>query len=93
MIQEKYSRYRLIDYFDVWGNEKDGYEVNNQCILFDDLHMSQDITDQEILDYLKSIGYLNTAEIEKFYIISDCDYIELFQADNMYPLCRLELVD
>ena len=29
--------YTLINYFDVWGNAADGFEVNNQCIECDDL--------------------------------------------------------
>ncbi|MBS5368967.1 MAG: hypothetical protein KHY19_05845 [Coprobacillus cateniformis] len=45
------NRYKLVDYFDVWGNEEEGWEVNDLCTIFDDLYMEDDITDEDIIDY------------------------------------------
>ena len=33
-------KYDLVDYFDVWGNEEDGFEVNNLAIVENDLLVS-----------------------------------------------------
>lgn len=93
MVQEKYNRYRLIDYFDVLGNAKDGYEVNNLCCVFDDLYLSNDCTDKEILNYLKEIGYLSTSDMRKIRLVNYCDFMEIEQIKGNYPIGRLELVD
>lgn len=96
MVQEKYNRYRLIDYFDVLGNAKDGYDVNDLCVEFDDLYISKDMTEKEILNYLKDIGFLNTSDRRKLYII---DYsgsgsmLEIYGKKGNYPIGRLERVD
>ena len=85
------NTWSLVDYFDVWGNPEDGWEVNNLSIEFDDLYLDPDITDEEIVDYLKSIGYFNKdvtmADLE---IEDSGDMIEFFKADDMMPLCRLQ---
>lgn len=44
--------YSLISYSDVWGNKSSGYEINNQCVEFDDWFIADDCTDKEIVDYL-----------------------------------------
>lgn len=78
----------LINYFDVWGNAKDGYEVNNQCIEFADLVIADDATDKDILNYLKEIGFLTTSDMRKLMIENLGDYIEISKKDR-YPICGL----
>lgn len=81
----------LIDYFDVWGNEEDGWEVNDQSIEFDDLYLDPYITEEELVEYLKSIGYFaSNVTMTDLEIENGGDYIEFFQASNMMPLCRLD---
>lgn len=87
-----YTRYRLIDYFDVWGNEKDGYEVNNLCVAYDDLYISDDSTHKEILQYLQKTGFLNTSDMRKVYIDDQGEMLEIYQRKNNYPIGRLEKV-
>ena len=83
--------YSLINYFDVWGNEEDGYEVNNLCVEFDDLHIAQEASDDEIIDYLAAIGFLSSNDYNNYIVeSSDDDFIEIFASENMYPICRLE---
>ena len=52
------NTYSIIDYFDVWGNETDGWQVNNQCVVCDDLHIEEDASDDEIVGYMVSAGFL-----------------------------------
>ena len=83
-------KYRLINYFDVWGNEKDGYEVNNLCTEADDLWIDDDSTLKEIAKFLVQIGFLVTSDMRKLYFEDDGTYIEIYQRKGMYPLGRLE---
>ena len=81
----------LVDYFDVWGNEVDGWEVNNSSIEFDDLYIDPTSSNEEIVDYLKSIGYFApTVTLDQLTIEDGGDYIEFFQASDGMPLCRLD---
>lgn len=90
------GKWRLIDYFDVWGNAEDGYEVNNQSIEFEDLIITDDATDQDIFNYLKDvIGYFGPeAKFEDMSFDGDDMFIEISTTHNgaWYPLCRLERV-
>ena len=82
------DKYRLIDYFDVWGDAETGFEVNNLCEVFNDLCIVEDTSNTEILDYLVSIGYLSTAE---GIILVDCfPFLEIERECDGYPLGRLE---
>lgn len=83
-------KYRLVNYFDVWGNEKDGYEVNNLCTEADDLWIDDDSTLKEIAKFLVQIGFLVTSDMRKLYLEDDGTYIEIYQRKGMYPLGRLE---
>ena len=88
-----YSDYQLVDYFDVWGNPEDGFEVNNLARL-DIITISDDSTDREIFDYLKnSVGYFNpNVKFRDVEIWNDGDMIEFSNAETGEPLCRLERV-
>ena len=88
-----YDKYRLVDYFDVWGNEEDGFEVNNLAVIEDDITISDDATEQDILDLLYNMEYLNTKDPSKINVeMFDPDMIELFDAKTECPICRLERV-
>lgn len=90
---DSYNKYKLVDYFDVWGNLEDGYEVNNLAVVADDIVLSDDVTDQEILDFLENMGYLTTNDLNKIEVISwDSDFIELFEIETGCPICRLERI-
>lgn len=82
----------LIDYFDVWGNEEDGWEVNDQAVVEEKIWISDDITEEELFNYLKdTVGYFNRntkfsdVEIQWY----DPDFIEIFQAKDGCPVCSL----
>lgn len=82
----------LIDYFDVWGNEEDGWEVNDQSVVEEKIWISDDTTEEELFNYLKdTVGYFNKntkfsdVEIQWY----DPDFIEIFQASDGCPVCSL----
>lgn len=89
------DKYKLIDYFDVWFNEEEGYWVNDLCTYTEGITITDDASDEEIFDYLKNtLGYERIQGIEFKDVSFDGDefIIELTTTVNgyMYPLCRLE---
>lgn len=83
----------LVDYFDVWGNEEDGWEVNDVSIVERDIWISDDTTEEELFNFLKdSVGYFNKdVKFSDVEIIWDSpEFIEFFDASNGYPLGRLQ---
>jgi hypothetical protein len=87
-----YSKWQLIDYFDVWGNAKDGWDVNNMCVVGDEITISDYATDKEILNYLVTIGYLTTSDMRQIVIEDLCDFIEIYQRKSMKPLYSLRRI-
>ena len=83
------NTYTLINYFDVWGNEVDGYEVNNQCVEAEDIVIADDATDADIINYLQLAGYLNTNDASLFEVEDNGDFIEIFAKETMMPLYSL----
>ena len=84
-------KYKLIDYYDVLGNEKDGYEVNNLNTVVTGIEITDDATDTDIINYLKSINFLSEkATTETVELDGDNFYIELTEKETGYPLGRLE---
>ena len=84
------ATYTLINYFDVWGNEEDGYEVNNQCIEVEDVVIADDATDQDIIDYLFNNEYLRDDDVSLYEIEYGCgDFIEIYVKETMMPLYSL----
>ena len=88
----KNNTIELLNYFDVWGNEIDGWTVNNQTRhLFEvDLHLSE-MSDRYILDWLIEIGFLKcTVQLSDLEIrCEDSRFVEIFEARNSYPLCAI----
>lgn len=91
--EPKVNRYKLIDYFDVWGNVKDGWEVNNLCEIKDDIILAEDTTDEEIIDFLIMINYLESEAKGQVHLESqDNEMIEIVQTKDDYPIGRLEMI-
>lgn len=85
-------KYRLINYFDVWGNETDGWEVNDLCEE-GMISLPDDFTDSDIIKALKGINFLNDkANTETVSVMSDPDMIEFFETATNMPIGRLELI-
>ena len=86
------STWSLIDYTDVWENEEEGeFIVNDQTVLFDDLVITDDASDQDILKYLCDIHYLVTDDEELVHLEDYGDgMIEIVDTEIGYPLGRLQ---
>lgn len=84
---------KLINYFDVWGNKKDGWEVNNLCEETT-FKLHEESTNKEVLQALKSVGFLkNTTRINQVDINDLNDFgWEVTQRKDNKPICRLEIV-
>lgn len=90
------KQYKIVDYFDVWGNKEDGWQVNNLCSLdeFGLITITEDATDEDIIDYLIHINYLGRDAKGKVIIESNDDMcIELVAVFDDRPLGRLEAVE
>lgn len=84
------NNYTLIDYFDVWGNQSDGWEVNDQMPISRNMEIPEDAEDAEILSLLKNSGYLTTDDGAQVGIEEYGDgIIEIFEAERHFPLGRL----
>ena len=83
--------YKLIDYFDVLGNEEDGWEVNNLCTRETGLVIAEDVTDEELINFLIKINYLgeNCSTENVMVEWMDETICELTQRYNQMPLGRL----
>lgn len=91
-IKSVAARFKLINYFDVWGNAKDGWEINNQCVEFDDLYITDDCSKKEILDYLKNNGYLTTSDMRRLEVVDYGEVIEINERKGGKPLYGLQIV-
>ena len=91
--EPKVNHYKLIDYFDVWGNEEDGWEVNDVTTVENDIVIAEDSTDEEIIDFLVRIEYLKPETKDLVYLESyDNEMIEIIARENDYPIGRLEMI-
>lgn len=88
---------KLINYFDVWGNKKDGWEINNLCEEHAgelELHESEQYDYKKILQLLKNVGFLTrTTRINQLHFEDLHDFgVEIYQKKDMMPICRIEFL-
>ena len=91
---EETMRFQVVDYYDVWGNEVDGWDVND--ISREDYYIDLvfDNTDEEIIEKLVEVGYLNKESVDNIAVDwLDDTMIELTLKENWMPLGRLEKVE
>lgn len=81
------SKYTLVNYFDVWGNEEEGYEINNLCNEVEGITITEDASEKDILKYLVQIGFLTTSDRRKVRIdTTDGDMMEIYAVKGNYPI-------
>jgi hypothetical protein len=91
-VKKEKVTYEVTDYFDVWGNEEDGYIVNNCCkagrVTFRDYP-----SNKQILNHLKRIGILhNGVKVSDIQVCWDCEFFEVFEAERPYPIASFSQV-
>lgn len=88
-------KYRLLDYWDVWGNAEDGWEVNDLCVAIEGIEIAENATDNDIIEYLIQNGFIWEGMKDDIVIEwTQPEFIEIY-IDNdeypMYPVGRLEV--
>jgi len=84
----------LTDYWDIWGNEEEGWEVNN--IARNEYTTRKfDIWDRKkVLQWLKRIEYLQKRVRRDMLEWEETDQgFILYQASNGIPLCEIRLLE
>lgn len=79
--------FSLIYYFDVWGNQEDGWEVNDQTIVINNLNIPSNISNEELINKLIDMDYLSNENVRvEWYSDMMC---EIFSSANDKPLYGL----
>lgn len=90
------NKYWLVDYFDVWGNAEEGWDVNDVSInKSEEFHILNDASDKDIVALLVNIGFIkDIPNIDQLITIESYseDMIEIYETETMKPLGRLEKV-
>lgn len=76
---------------DVWGNEKEGYEVNNAFTSGQSFIVPENATDKLILKHVKALGYLNKkTKFSSLVVHGENDlYIDWQKRGNNSPCLQL----
>ena len=77
--------------YDVWGNDEDGYDVND---VYHYGTFEQDVdlaNDESVVNFLKDIGFaIDTATVEDFDFDGDAEWtVYLNESKNQYPFCEI----
>lgn len=87
-------KYNLVDYFDVWFNAEVGYFVNDIVRTDIIIDITENDSDDDIINKLIEVGYLSHEAIGQVVVERFDEYmIEVFTLDGAEPLCGLEKVD
>jgi len=86
--QATITEYAVTLYWDVWGNVEDGWEVNDCSQFGENLAISDDWTDDDILDALIDLDIL-TAYKDLFIVTNLGEAIEIERKDDNKPLVGL----
>ena len=88
------AKFKLIDYFDVWSDNEEGFQVNNLCTAIEEIEAPEDMGSEEVIDLLKKEGYLlPTVQYSDIDVWNEGGgVIELCMAKNGCPMGRLELI-
>ena len=88
------NKYQLVNYFDVLGNESEGWEVNNLCKEDIFIEVNDTDTDKDIIQKIIDEGFFIPAAIDKINVMNyGPDFYELEDKTNDYPYGRLEKME
>ena len=79
--------------YDVWGNDKDGYEINDSYVWESGAEFNLDWdSDHDIVKFLKSIGFLaKHVKVSDLEFDGDVDYVTITRSRDAYPLCEVRI--
>lgn len=82
----------VTNYFDVWGNKKEGFTVNNWCHDVYDTKSAMETKDQ-FLRFLKRINFLIETVRKNSLIWEDLDSGYVLYDKDYCPICMVEILD
>lgn len=87
-------QYEIITY-DVWGNEKDGFEVNNAFSTGTIIDVTDSDSEKDIISKLKAVGIIRKGfRFSSFSIDGEASYsLYVTYEPTMYPVCELRKVE
>ena len=79
--------------YDVWGNDKDGYEINDSYVWESGVEFNLDWnSDHDIVKFLKSIGFLaKHVKVSDLEFDGDVDYVTITRSRDACPLCEVRI--
>ena len=83
--------YTLVNYFDVWGNEEDGWDVNDCCVEREHIPFRANFELSEVLDWLVENKFLVTSDPNRVGIRDDGSNLEVYEQGTEMPLFGLVL--
>lgn len=76
----------FIQYIGIWGNKKDGFEVDNSTILFENIDLP-DTEDRTLIYKLRELGFLNdTADRRTIRVENYFPQLELVHKKTGLPI-------
>jgi len=78
--------------YDVWGNRKDGYEVNDVCASGIEINLRR-TDNKSIINTLKKEDYIRKCLHVSSFSITGEDYHTLYIYYKDYPVCELKRID
>lgn len=92
-IRASVNDYEIVDYFDVWGNPEDGFEVNDLSRTGEIVTIDDSASEDDVIDGLIRVGYLRPDAKGRVSVDLWGDgYIELVEDETGMPIGRLEAV-
>ncbi len=84
---------RLVNYFDVWGNEEEGWQVNDLCAEWE--RYVPDLEDETLLQLLIDEGFLrcDVQPDQIDFVFVGPEMTEIEQTEDGYPLGRFEILE
>jgi len=90
IAQGETQTYKVIS-LDVWGNQREGFEVNAAYYTGLEVDLPEYATDEEIIQQLKSVGYLKKGlHTKSFQIDGEPDFTMYVDHQKFGPVCHLE---
>lgn len=87
------AKFELINH-DVWGNDEEGYQVNDSWKIGEIEINSVDCDNEEIVEALKEFGFLkDSVTVEDIEVEGETEYsLYINEADTLKPLCELRRI-
>jgi hypothetical protein len=83
----------VINYFDVWGNKTDGYEVNDQRTVLREV-TSVSAENEAIFDLLKSHDLLvDSVKLSDLEFIDSCSFVDIYEKSTGLPLYGINILE